>query len=81
MADVLTDQDKLGIVQQHIRNKEYALYSSQMDHLEESSKALPNQAILASVGAVITDATAQLTALQNEQTRLTTSIATSTQGA
>ena len=78
MDDILTDQDKLGIVQQHIRNKEYALYGSQIDHLEESSKATPNQTVLISVNEVIADTTAQLTALQNEQTRLTTSIATST---
>ena len=70
----LTDQDKLAIVTQHVRNKEYSLYSDEIDHMEESSSTVVNQTALDAITARMADTDAKLVTLRTEQTRLSTAI-------
>lgn len=50
---LLTNSDKLSIVNQHIKTIDYALYNAELDLLELNSEASPNSETLASINSRI----------------------------
>lgn len=71
----LTDQDKLIIVQQHIRNREYSLFSMSIDRLEAASVSVPDAVNVAAIDARSADEQVKLDALRTEETTLGAAIA------
>jgi hypothetical protein len=62
----LTAEEKINIIEQHQRNIAYNKYNSQVSLVEENAKATPDSSIIANLNVKITEATAQLAALQDE---------------
>jgi hypothetical protein len=63
----LAKEDKLSIIDQHIRNIEYSIYGSQLDLIEAQAVASPDAVSVASINDRITSATAKKTALLAER--------------
>ena len=66
----LAKEDKLSIIDQHIRNIEYSIYGSQFDLIEAQAVASPDAVSIASINDRITSATAKKTALLAERTEV-----------
>lgn len=75
---VLTDKDKLDIVNNHIRNKEYTAYNDEIAHMEEACAAVPNQGALDTITLRIADTAAQIAVLQAEAAKLNTPVVVTT---
>lgn len=66
MSTILTNEEKSGIVSQHIKNVEYSLYNLSLSLLEENSVSSPDADKVISLNNQIDDLNAQKTALESE---------------
>jgi hypothetical protein len=66
MTTTLTNEEKSGIVSQHIKNVEYSLYNLNLSLIEENAVTSPDATKISSLNDQITDLNAQKTALQSE---------------
>ena len=71
MSTILTNEEKAGIVNQHIRNIEYSLYNLEISIMEEESVQNPNAEQIATLNVDITELNAKKTALVAELASLT----------
>lgn len=67
---VLTDEEKINIVNQHIRNVEFAAYNADLDLIEANAVSSPDADIIAEINARKTAISAKLTALNAEKASL-----------
>ena len=67
----LSNEDKLGIVDQHIKNVEYSKYNLELSIIEENAVATPNAEAIASLNTQIAQVNAKLQALETEKASLT----------
>lgn len=67
---VLTDEEKINIVNQHIRNIEFSVYNADLDLIEANAVASPDADIIAEINSRKTALNAKLTALNAEKTSL-----------
>ena len=74
MADI-TIQEKINIVESHIKNVEYNQYNNQLSVLEEKAKSTPNQDTLTTLAANAVDYANQSTLLNNELIALQAEVA------
>jgi hypothetical protein len=74
MADI-TIQEKIGIVESHIRNVEYNQYNNQLSIIEEKARATPTDSTLATLAGNAVDYSNQLVLLNNELSALQASAA------
>jgi hypothetical protein len=70
MTTTLTNEEKSGIVSQHIKNVEYSLYNLNLSLIEENAVTSPDATKISSLNDQITDLNAQKTALQSELSNL-----------
>jgi len=70
MTTTLTNEEKSGIVSQHIKNVEYSLYNLNLSLIEENAVSSPDADKISSLNDQITDLNAQKTALQSELSNL-----------
>ena len=68
MTTSLSKEDRLNIIEQHIRNVELGKYNLDLSIIEESSVATPNSTSLDSLNAQKDDLDAKLTSLKAEFT-------------
>jgi hypothetical protein len=66
MSTILTNEEKSGIVTQHIKNVEYSLYNLNLSLIEENAVSAPDAEKLSSLNDQIADLNAQKIALQAE---------------
>ena len=66
----LTNEEKLAIVNQHLKSVDYALYSLSLDLLEAQAATSPDVEQVASINSKITEANAKRTALNAEKNSL-----------
>ena len=66
MTTILTNEEKSGIVSQHIKNVEYSLYNLSLSLIEENAVSSPDADKISSLNDQIADLNAQKTALQSE---------------
>ena len=66
----LSKEDKLSIIDQHLRNIEYSIYGSELDLIEAQAVESPDTVSIASINNRITAATAKKTALLAERTEV-----------
>ena len=71
MTIELTNEEKLGIVEQHIKSVNYALYGLKLDLLELNATASPDASQVLNINTRITAATAKRAALVTERDSLT----------
>jgi hypothetical protein len=70
MSITLTNEEKSGIVSQHIKNVEYSLYNINLSLIEENAVSLPDSDKVDSLNSKIVDLNAQKAALQSELAKL-----------
>lgn len=71
MATELTNEEKLGIVNQHLKSIDYTIYGLELDLIE--AEAIESESsILSSINGRIASANAKRTALITERNSLTT---------
>lgn len=71
MTYELTNAEKQGIVEQHIKNLEYSLYNLEMSLLAENAVASPDADSVSKLTASISNAEAKKTALLAELDSIT----------
>jgi len=67
----LSNEEKLTIVNQHIKNVEYSKYNLELSLIEENSVSSPDSEAIASLNDQMAEVTAKLTALESEKSALT----------
>jgi hypothetical protein len=71
MTTMLTNEEKLSVVNQHIKSVDYNLYNHQLDLIQANALSLPDAGQISAINTRITDATAVRTALIAERDSLT----------
>jgi mannose-1-phosphate guanylyltransferase len=67
---ILTNEDKAGIINQHLRNLHYNKFNIEISIVEENAKATPETAAVANLTAQVADFDARITALEAELDKL-----------
>jgi|LauGreDrversion4_2_1035121.scaffolds.fasta_scaffold117317_3 hypothetical protein len=62
----LTNQEKIDIVNQHLKNVNYSLYNLSLSVVEENAVSEPNSDSIANLNAQISDLNAKKTTLEAE---------------
>ena len=70
MTSILTNEEKVTIVTQHIKNVEYAIYNLELSVIEENSVASTDAAKITSLNSQLNDTKAQKAALELELGKL-----------
>ena len=70
MTSILTNEEKIAIVTQHIKNVEYAIYNLDLSIIEENSVSSTDATKITSLTAQLNDTKAQKTALELELGKL-----------
>jgi hypothetical protein len=71
MAIELTNEEKLNIVNQHIKSVDYNIYGLQLDLLEAQAVDAPDQTQISSLNSRISSANARRVVLVTERNSLT----------
>lgn len=66
MTSILTNEDKIAILNQHIKNLAYSLYNVEVSKIEANAATTPNASTVSSLTAQAAELTAQIDALQEE---------------
>jgi hypothetical protein len=70
MTYELTNEDKLSIIDQHIRSVEYSLFGADLDLVEANAVSTPDASVVSGIENRIEDLTAKKTALATERAKL-----------
>lgn len=70
MTYELTNEEKIEVISQHIKNVEYSLYNLGLSLIEEQALNSPNAENISSLNSQITQANAKKTALLSELSEL-----------
>ena len=70
MTYELTNQEKIDIINQHLKNLEYSVFNLSLSVVEEQAAATPNTENIASLNAQISEVNAKKTALLAELSEL-----------
>lgn len=73
MSTTLTNEEKLSVVNQHIKSVEYSIYGSELDLIEANAASSPDAAHIAAINTRLSEANAKKTALIAERDSLTLS--------
>ena len=71
MTTILTNEEKLSIVNQHIKSVEYSLYGHELDLIQANAVASPDAGQITAINARITESNAVKAALVTEKNSLT----------
>jgi hypothetical protein len=71
MSTSLTNEEKLNIVNQHIKSVDYAIYGCELDLIEANAASSPDTAQIAALNARLSEANAKKNALVEEKESLT----------
>lgn len=67
MTIELTNEEKLSILDQHIKSVEYAIYGSQLDLIEAQAVSSPDTSLIAGINDRMANAVSKKTALLAER--------------
>ncbi len=71
MTSTLTNEEKINIVNQHIKSMDYSIYGYELDLIQANAVSSPDAAQIAAINTRISHANAQKTALVSEKDSLT----------
>jgi hypothetical protein len=71
MTTILTNEEKLSIVNQHIKSVEYSIYGHELDLIQANAVSSPDAGQITAINARITEANAVKAALVTEKNSLT----------
>lgn len=64
---MLTKEEKVNIINAHIKNLSYSRYNLEIDAVQENAKTAPEQSVLDNIDTQIAQIDAQITALNAEK--------------
>jgi hypothetical protein len=70
MTTLLTNEDKLSVVNQHIKGIDFQLYNLELDLLEANAEATPNAENISSINGRVTSLNAKRAVLAAEALEL-----------
>jgi hypothetical protein len=70
MTYELSNEDKLSIIDQHIRSVDYTLFGAALDLIEANAVSSPESSLITGIEERIEDFTAKKTALATERAKL-----------
>jgi hypothetical protein len=70
MTYELTNEDKTGVINQHLKTLSYNKFNLDLSKIEESAKASPDAAVITDLTAQTTEVTAKINALLAELDKL-----------
>ena len=70
MSTLLSNEEKTGIINQHLKNLQYSKFNVELAIIEENAKATPDADTLASVNAQLADIESRIEALEAELDKL-----------
>jgi hypothetical protein len=71
MTSTLSNEEKLNIVNQHIKSIDYILYGYELDLIQANAVSSPDPAQIAAINSRVSEANAKKSALVLEQDSLT----------
>jgi hypothetical protein len=71
MTSTLSNEEKLNIVNQHIKSIDYILYGHELDLIQANAVSSPDPAQIAAINSRVSEANAKKSALVLEQDSLT----------
>jgi hypothetical protein len=71
MPTTLTNEEKLNLVNQHIKSVDYAVYGYELDLIQANAVASPDTAQIAAINSRISESNAKRLALVAEKDSLT----------
>jgi len=74
MTTTLTNEEKLNVVNQHIKSVEYSLYGHELDLIQANAVSSPDANQITAINARIAEANAIKTALVTEKDSLTPTV-------
>jgi len=72
MTTTLTNEEKINIIDQHIKTVEYSIYGAQLDLIEANAVSNPDTQFVAAINARLAEANLRKSALESEKASLTT---------
>lgn len=69
-TQILTDDEKIIIINQHVRTLEYSLYNIELDLLEAEADDTPDAALITGKTAALAEVQKKIDALNAEKTSL-----------
>jgi hypothetical protein len=73
MTTILTNEEKINIIDQHIKTVEYSIYGTELDLIEANAVSFPDTQLIAALDARLVEAGLRKSALESEKASLTTS--------
>lgn len=70
MSAVLSNEDKISIIDSHLKNLQYSKFNLEISVIEESAKKEPGDIAIASLNSQIDDIQKQINALTQELSKL-----------
>jgi len=70
MTTLLSNEEKAGIINQHLKNLHYNKFNLEISVVEENAKVTPETAALANFNTQIADFNSRITALEAELDKL-----------
>lgn len=70
MTSVLTNEDKIAIINSHITNISQNKYNSELSLIEENARSNKEQSVIDKINQLITDYSDQIAALEAEKDKL-----------
>ena len=71
MTSTLSNEEKLNIVNQHIKSIDYILYGYELDLIQANAVSSPDPAQIAAINSRVSEANAKKSALVSEKDSLT----------
>lgn len=71
MTSTLSNEEKLNIVNQHIKSVDYIIYGYELDLIQANAVSSPDPAQIAAINSRVSEANAKKSALVLEQDSLT----------
>jgi capsule polysaccharide export protein KpsE/RkpR len=71
MTTMLTNEEKLSVVNQHIKSVEYSLYGHELDLIQANAVSSPDAGQISAINTRIAEANSIKTALVTEKNSLT----------
>lgn len=71
MTSILTNEEKINIVDQHIKSVDYSIYGYELDLLQANAVSSPDSAQIAAINTRISESNAKKSALVAERDSLT----------
>lgn len=70
MTTQLTNEEKIGIINSHLKNLEYNKFNIDMSIVEENAKSTPDSSTLSSLNSQLSEINVQIAALEAESAAL-----------